>query len=261
MSAPMDMGGEAAAEQGEAQENEKAHTESRKVMARDLRRRRLLWPEDVGADIEVLAKFEPDRPKERGDCAGQTGPCIWAACPYNLYLDVNPETGSVKFNFPGKEIWEIEHICALDVADRGGSTLEDVGDIMNLTRERIRQVETRVLEKIRAAVETGIPRNLPETRDVTGKALIPGDTHSLLRYQNRTMPVPVATDLRTGMDGKTLCEWEGRTPCRSRPMEGRTLCADHKILRAKMVQHATERRLVVPREVESIPSVSILGAA
>ena len=46
----------------------------------------------------------------------------------------------------------MEHSCALDIADRGGITLEDVGVIMNLTRERIRQVEVRGLEKLK---ETG----------------------------------------------------------------------------------------------------------
>jgi DNA-directed RNA polymerase sigma subunit (sigma70/sigma32) len=39
--------------------------------------------------------------------------------------------------------------CSLDVADRGGITLEEVGAILNLTRERIRQVEVRGLYKIR----------------------------------------------------------------------------------------------------------------
>ena len=39
--------------------------------------------------------------------------------------------------------------CSLDVADRGGITLEEVGAILNLTRERIRQVEVRGLCKIK----------------------------------------------------------------------------------------------------------------
>ncbi|HZJ55112.1 MAG TPA: sigma factor-like helix-turn-helix DNA-binding protein, partial [Myxococcaceae bacterium] len=52
-----------------------------------------------------------------------------------------------------KEIWELEHTCALDVAEKGGITLEEVGEIMNLTRERIRQVETRGLAKLREATE------------------------------------------------------------------------------------------------------------
>src|SRR5688572_33201287 len=40
--------------------------------------------------------------------------------------------------------------CALDVADLGGTTLQDVGAIMNLTRERIRQVEVKALAKLEA---------------------------------------------------------------------------------------------------------------
>jgi DNA-directed RNA polymerase sigma subunit (sigma70/sigma32) len=45
------------------------------------------------------------------------------------------------------------------VADRGGITLEEVGAILNLTRERIRQVEVRGLVKIKdhTGNELGIP--------------------------------------------------------------------------------------------------------
>jgi DNA-directed RNA polymerase sigma subunit (sigma70/sigma32) len=66
-----------------------------------------------------------------------------------LYLDVNPETGSIKLNFPDKEVWELEETCALDVAERGGITLEEVGEILNLTRERIRQLEVTALDKMK----------------------------------------------------------------------------------------------------------------
>jgi hypothetical protein len=40
--------------------------------------------------------------------------------------------------------------CALDVADRDGATLEFAGEVMNLTRERIRQAETVALAKVQA---------------------------------------------------------------------------------------------------------------
>jgi DNA-directed RNA polymerase sigma subunit (sigma70/sigma32) len=76
-----------------------------------------------------------------------------------LYLDVNEETGSIKLNFPDKEVYELEETCALDVAERGGITLEDVGILMNLTRERIRQVEALGLRKVRETIEE---RNLTE---------------------------------------------------------------------------------------------------
>ena len=71
------------------------------------------------------------------------------SCAHHLYLDVNPETGSIKLNFPDLEVWEMKDTCSLDVADRNGITLEEVGEIMNLTRERIRQVEVRGLLKLK----------------------------------------------------------------------------------------------------------------
>jgi hypothetical protein len=69
----------------------------------------------------------------------------------HLYLDVNQQSGTIKLNFPDKEPWELEQTCALDVADAGATTLEAVGGLANITRERTRQIETRALEKLRAA--------------------------------------------------------------------------------------------------------------
>jgi hypothetical protein len=89
------------------------------------------------------------RPNSRAECKEEMRPCPWVACKHHLYLDINPETGSIKINFPDLEPWELKHTCALDVAERGGITLEEVGEIMNLTRERIRQVEVRGLLKLK----------------------------------------------------------------------------------------------------------------
>ncbi|MFO8073874.1 MAG: sigma factor-like helix-turn-helix DNA-binding protein [Polyangia bacterium] len=89
-----------------------------------------------------------NRPGTRAECANVERPCPFVSCKYNLYLDVNPNTGSVKMNFPDIEVWEMKDSCALDVAERGGVTLEEVGEIMNLTRERIRQLEMSGLSKL-----------------------------------------------------------------------------------------------------------------
>jgi hypothetical protein len=125
---------------------------SRKEIARELRRQRALGMVDPELEA-VIHEIEQTRPRSRSECANGPRPCLFISCKHHLYLDVNPATGSIKLNFPDKEIWELEETCALDVADRGGITLEEVGAIMNLTRERIRQVETRGLLKLRAIAE------------------------------------------------------------------------------------------------------------
>ncbi|MBS1122812.1 MAG: hypothetical protein H6Q90_5040 [Deltaproteobacteria bacterium] len=105
------------------------------------------------AEREIFALMYPPedvaRPQTRAECREHAGPCPWVACKHHLYLDVNPVTGSIKINFPDREPWELEHTCALDVAESaGGLTLEQVGEITNLTRERIRQVEALGLSKL-----------------------------------------------------------------------------------------------------------------
>jgi hypothetical protein len=67
-------------------------------------------------------------------------------------LDINPETGSIKMNFPDREPWEMpaDASCVLDIAARGSLTLEDTATAMNFTSERARQVEVRGLLKLQA---------------------------------------------------------------------------------------------------------------
>jgi DNA-directed RNA polymerase sigma subunit (sigma70/sigma32) len=52
-------------------------------------------------------------------------------------------------NHPDQELEEMKETCSLDVADRGGTTLQGVGDLMNLTRERARQVEFVAATKVK----------------------------------------------------------------------------------------------------------------
>ncbi len=130
----------------------RSKTMSRKEIARELRRQRAFGLMDPELEA-IIREMEAQRPRSRADCASGPRPCMFISCKHHLYLDVNPATGSIKLNFPDKEVWEMGETCALDVADRGGITLEEVGSIMNLTRERIRQVETRGLLKLRAIAE------------------------------------------------------------------------------------------------------------
>lgn len=97
----------------------------------------------LNADVDTS-----DRPRVRGDCVDASRPCPFVACAHHLYLDVS-ETQGLKLNFPDLEPEQLEETCALDVADRGPATLEQVGQLMNLTRERVRQIEIMGKERIR----------------------------------------------------------------------------------------------------------------
>jgi hypothetical protein len=98
-----------------------------------------------------LVEYPADiaRPKTRGECAGGERPCPFTSCKYHLYLDVHPDRGSLKFNYPTLEPWEMKETCVLDIADRGGLTLEEVGALLSVTRERIRQIEAAFLNQLR----------------------------------------------------------------------------------------------------------------
>jgi hypothetical protein len=97
--------------------------------------------------LAILPVDYPDwaeRPKTRGDCfAGGSNaerPCPWAGCRHHLALEVSV-VGSLKFRFPDLDADEIPETCCLDAADRGGLTLLEIGKRMNVSRERVRQLE------------------------------------------------------------------------------------------------------------------------
>lgn len=115
--------------------------------------------------VATKAKLEvyPDeltRPITRGDCKDGPRPCPWVSCRHHLYIDGVNEAGVLRLPFPDLEPWQLKETCSLDIADRGGATLEQVGATLNLTRERVRQIEAARLFKLRARVP-----HLKPTRD------------------------------------------------------------------------------------------------
>jgi hypothetical protein len=112
-----------------------------------------------GADL-TTEEFGP-RPATRADC-GEQRPCPYVGCKYNLYLDVTPN-GNLKVNFPDLAPEDMKVSCVLDVADVGGVTLEDTGERLNMTRERVRQIEEMGKKTLNARLRT--------------KGIRAGDTH------------------------------------------------------------------------------------
>ncbi len=122
-------------------------TESPRELQR-ARRSLVIISDDDGDDDGDL-----EAPVSRDQCRGGIRPCPWVSCRFHLYLDVNPRTGSLKLNFPDREPADLTCSCALDIAEEGGLTLEDVGGLLNLTRERVRQLEALALLKVRAGLQ------------------------------------------------------------------------------------------------------------
>lgn len=113
------------------------------------------------------------RPTTRADCVNGARPCPFVGCTHHLYLDVSP-IGSIRLRFPDLEPSEMVESCALDVAARGGATLEHVGELMNVTRERVRQVEIAALAKVAVRLrELDMHDELAEGRNVATKRRLP----------------------------------------------------------------------------------------
>lgn len=129
-------------------ENKIRRKQLRKSRSKTIASKRLS-KEELRHSLTLSSEEETQRPQSRKECATGQRPCPWVSCKHHLYLDVNPMTGSIKLNFPNMNVWDMTNTCSLDIADRGGTTLEEVGQILNLTRERIRQVEVRGLVKLR----------------------------------------------------------------------------------------------------------------
>lgn len=108
---------------------------------------------------------ELTRPRHRSECATGPRPCPYVACKHHLYLDVSPTTGTIKLNFPELEVWELTDSCALDVADEGPQPVERTSELLNVTRERIRQIEAVALARLATVRDVQRLRDVPEKGD------------------------------------------------------------------------------------------------
>ena len=106
-----------------------------------------------------------NRPPPTEDGAGEGGPRLLASATREGRPETYPwpaaprDTARLAVSWTGAgapaagypvwlEVWEMRVSCALDIADHGGMRLEDVGELMNVTRERARQIEIQALAKL-----------------------------------------------------------------------------------------------------------------
>lgn len=110
-------------------------------------------------ELRIGALLYPERdywrPLTRGDCAQVSRPCPYVSCRHHLFLEVRERSGGLRLTEPDREVWEVEKSCSLDRAAQGPAEASEVARLLNLTPERVRQIELRALEKLRAAGDRG----------------------------------------------------------------------------------------------------------
>ncbi len=80
-------------------------------------------------------------------CPPDRGACEQIGCRY--HLDRDRRRGH-----------QLPEACALEVADSGARTLEQISALLGITRERVRQIEARALRRLRARYPTTLARLL-----------------------------------------------------------------------------------------------------
>jgi Sigma-70, region 4 len=113
-----------------------------------------------------------DRPRVRGDCELPRGmrPCPFVGCRHHvaqvlelddgtleidrerLAIDASPAAAAAFAERIAERVVHLRESCSLDLADRGEHTLQQVGETLAVTRERVRQIETKGRAALRRPV-------------------------------------------------------------------------------------------------------------
>lgn len=110
------------------------------------------------------------RPRTRAECRNASRPCPWISCRYHLFEEVAPRILKVKVDELGDVsnkrligvLLRMEYTCVLDWAEKGPNTLEQIGKMFGVTRERIRQIQDRGLKRLGARCTWSAKRDIVE---------------------------------------------------------------------------------------------------
>lgn len=99
-------------------------------------------PELTAEEAAALARLDDLRPRTRGDCAEGPRPCPWVSCKFHLLWDRASREERQDDERLLATLATIPETCALDVADRGGLSMDEAGAAIGLVRQRVQQIES-----------------------------------------------------------------------------------------------------------------------
>jgi DNA-binding transcriptional ArsR family regulator len=152
----------------------------------------------------------PQRPRTRGECAHVPRPCPFVSCRYSLFLEVG-RTGPLRLNHgDGVDPGDVppDESCALDVAERGECSQEEIAELMGgMTVEWIRQVERSAEAELRFNGGPALLAVLHESGPVGG-APVSHVEELELRAQDGHSPPRAPADLEA-LEEVALDRWTG----------------------------------------------------
>lgn len=99
-------------------------------------------------------EIKPGVPATRADCINGPRPCSYLSCRHHNWLRLQSENpGNPQAGKQGETTFRPASMqsCALDVADKGAASFEEVGRYLGCDSTRARQIAAAAIEKLRAA--------------------------------------------------------------------------------------------------------------
>ncbi len=107
-----------------------------------------------------------DMPRRRSDCLKRRKPCPWVRCKHHFMWLMWDKLRDKSDHEIADCITKMKSSCVLDMVDKYREmTLEQVGQVLNLTRERIRQIEEKAITRVRKPTKERAPI-LEDLRDI-----------------------------------------------------------------------------------------------
>lgn len=89
------------------------------------------------------------QPRNRVECPPADVPCPFVACRYHVWTSTTLRQGVVVDVQVGRGWGDVKHTCALVLAEQGPRTMDQVGKILGVSRERVRQLEAGAIQFLR----------------------------------------------------------------------------------------------------------------